>query len=309
MFELALASLDEVFRSSENERMPRRTKWRQLRGLIWLEHAMWSNGLTSEEFSKRCIIRNRSSSKLIRKWLESEAYPVRRSALEVEKVLPNTLWMFDHPVFELLAEVPPSPSRISAFIAPYRHIENITFDFVTGSCDAKRYAWQFPGDSDDDVHWIYLNPNWIDDLLERGDWWAFFAILALTRKAEVKKQYLEQYSLCQKLFRILPSILKVPWVAPHKDLLVDCLHIVKSRMWPSKFFFEVDFDVINKYAADPAYEPKRELRARDPKTQRFVEYDDPILYARLISGQRIKELKLKKIQRSETGKIQLIRKR
>lgn len=57
----------------------------------------------------------------------------------------------------------------------------------------------------------------------------------------------------------------------------------------SAFMFDVDWPVIWRQVDDPAHEPNRLKRPRNPATGRFVDIEDPIMDAQIIPGAEVRK--------------------
>lgn len=64
---------------------------------------------------------------------------------------------------------------------------------------------------------------------------------------------------------------------------------MRSRVFLSGLLYDVDLDIILRQADDPSHQPWRELRKRDPQTQRFVDIEDPIQPAEIVGGFQVRE--------------------
>lgn len=101
------------------------------------------------------------------------------------------------------------------------------------------------------------------------------------------------------MFRALPGALKLPGLRPYAEELFASLNRLRSRVFLTGLLYDVDLDIILRQADDPAHQPWRELRKRDPQTQRFVDIEDPILPAEITSGFQVRE----RVARAQARKI------
>jgi len=272
----------DLLRKLSREAPPRQTSWRKLRGAIWLDHAQWKSGLDDKAFAERYIQRGRSESNLVVKWRAGVTLPSRSSATALERQLPGTAAMFNLPLYELLADQPLPP----AFVA--RMIRSVRKENEYG------WEWNFPGVAS---RRFSTRPDDSEVLVSVGDIWGLTAVIALVRQAEIRGDGLSHIELCKDMYRALPAVLKLPWVAPSAKLLQNCINQIRARIPLSEAMFDVDWSVITRHAADPAYEPDRERRSIDPQTRRFVDFEDPILEAKLVRGLEVKRQRLTRERR------------
>lgn len=266
------SSLGDLVRTATSHRRREERPEARLRGQAWLSHALLLSGKDGPAFARDHVYRAREDSGLFRKWQSGSASVSRQSALAVEKSLPGSLWVFDLPLWELLANRPVS-SRAMRAIA--RRNTRRFDEFV---------LWFFPGDDElasrGDLLSVF-HPD-TQGLVSRGDLWGFIGTVIATRTAEAASNMEGHIEISKDMYRALPSALKVPWLRPHAVSLLDRLDAVRRRMFYSSLLYDVDRDVVLRQADDPDHQPCRELRKRDPRTLRFVEIEDPIVLARII---------------------------
>ncbi|WP_189442458.1 hypothetical protein [Rhodanobacter panaciterrae] len=219
-------------------------------------------------FAERFVHRGRTESNLVTKWKAGSTLPSRSSAVMLEKHLPSTLHMFDLPLYELLGDRALPAHQVEDVITSLRQKVDMGWE------------WRFPGSPSG-----YYNalPNDSSALASRGDLWGFIAIVALVRQAEIQGDELSHLLLSMDMYRALPAALKLPWIAPSTELLQECVNSVRRRMPISAVMYDIDWPVIARHVADPNYEPGYERRI-DPATRKTIEFEDPILEARLIRG-------------------------
>lgn len=136
----------------------RQSAWRRLRGAVWLDHAHWISGMELKAFAERFVHRGRTESNLVTKWKAGSTLPSRSSAVMLEKHLPNTLHMFDLPLYELLGDRPLPAHQVEDVITSLRQKVDMGWE------------WRFPGSPNG-----YYNalPNDSSALASRGDLWGF----------------------------------------------------------------------------------------------------------------------------------------
>lgn len=246
---------------------PKRPAWKDLRTCLWLHYALDRSGLELGAFGSRHIEQGRdryTDSKLVYKWRSYKEPPSARWVAVIEKAYPGTRQIFDLPLYELLADAPITQSRLE------KHVKAFKKRTLPPLAD-----WYFPNSE-----WPItplLQPWDTAPLVERGDLWGLFAIVASVRHAEATRDAPAHAERCKDMYRILPALFKHVWIRPAKELLRECLFGVRSRMPLSLELFSVDWGLIDELAAFPFYVPRRTERPRNPLTHRFIEYPDPII--------------------------------
>ncbi|MHB1798471.1 MAG: hypothetical protein ACYCUI_09235 [Vulcanimicrobiaceae bacterium] len=248
---------------------------RCFRSKVWLDYAQHLSGLPWRDFTDRYIYRNRARSGLADKWRSEKCQPTLLSAQQLERHLPGTLPVFRSPLFTLLENRPFTAKELSQLFASYREPRDSLI------------VWRFPNDEELRArrHWVpTLHEKDTSSLVNRGDIWGFITSLWSTRMSEAEGEPDYHFLASMDVYRAIPAALKEPWLAPHADQLFSLLENVRSRVLSTYMLFDVDLDIIKRQAADPEHEPLREYLPRDPITHRFIDLEDPILPARLISG-------------------------
>ncbi|MEB2239553.1 hypothetical protein [Xanthomonas campestris] len=223
----------------------RKPTWKSIRGQLWLDHAIWLSGLPEKEFSDVYIRRGRSDSKLVEKWRKGMATPSATSARALEGKLPGTRWVFELPLFPLLADQPLSPAALARLTQG-----------VIGVGEVGLREFRLPDGSYD---WLSRNLVW------RADLWGLSAIVIMMRFAEAEADDHEHMETSMNAFRALPALLRAPWAAPATRALAEALDTVRRRVPFSAQAFTVDWEAIEKLAAAPDFHPDPQCRPRDPK--------------------------------------------
>lgn len=251
----------------------RHVEW--MRGIAWLIHALQVSGATPTEFAEAYVHRGRSDSGLMRKWLSGKSHPVRHSALQVEKLLPRTLWVFDLDIWGLLKNVPISNSAVERIIGLY----------------SRESYWRFPEDTGprSSERSVLAEINDTQRLVYRGDFWGFFGALATARFYETTADDISYKSALMDTFRALPGALKEPWLRPLGEHLMDQLLTLKSRRFSVSLMFGVDERIIFRQADDPGFEPHRDWRGMDPATRNATELEDPIVLSDLTPNPGVRD--------------------
>jgi hypothetical protein len=235
----------------------------RMRGVAWLLNAVNSSGLEPPDFAERYVDRGRSVSGLMRKWRSGETHPVRHSALQVERLLPGTLWVFDLDVWDLLKNVPISSRAVARIISKYSERNYWNFPLDAGPRPSRRPALAEVMDT--------------QRLVYRGDYWGFLGSLAVARLYESSGNDIKYISALKDVFRALPGALKEPWLRPLGEDLMDQLLGLKARRFYISLMFGVDERVIFNQADNSAFEPHRDWWPIDPSTGKAVEPQDPIV--------------------------------
>ena len=181
--------------------------------------------------------------------------------------------MFSLPLYELLADRPLPAPFVSKVIRSLRKENDYGWE------------WRFPGST---ARCFSIRQDDSGGLAKLGDIWGLTAIVALVRQAEIAGDVLLHIELSKDMYRALPGILKLPWIAPSTELLQECINQIRARVPLTEAMFDVDWSIIARHTADPAYESDRERRSIDPQTGRFIDFEDPILDAKLIRGSEVK---------------------
>lgn len=276
-------SLGDLLKQWNRDPDPRYGPSDHLRSNCWLEFVIQHCG-SLQRFAK-ALYGKKTDSKLVGKWLKGLHVPTRSSAENLEEAAPGSLALFDLPLWKLLKNRPMGIKEIDRLMAPFRTDPNCWWQY-----------WSFPNDEELRVQYrsggVTVRAD-LDGLFQRGDVYGFTAIVAAVRTYEVQGNELHGEA-CAAMYRALPALYKLPWFASQRESLEACLNALRVRVWSSALKFDVDWDVINRQAADPEFQPKRELRKREPYTLRFEQLEDPILYAEWIPGAEVKRLRLLK---------------
>ncbi len=243
----------------------RKPTWKAVRGQLWLDHAIWLSGLTDKEFGDVYIRRGRSDSKLVEKWRKGMASPSATSARALEGKLPGTRWVFDLPLFPLLADQPLSMAAL------VRLTHGTTCTGALGLREIRlpdrSHAWE-------------SRP-----LAWRGDLWGLSAIVTMMRFAEVEADDHEHVETSMDAFRALPALLRTPWAAPATMALAEALDTVRRRVPFSAQAFKVDWEAIEDLAAAPEFHPDPQCRPRDPKGYPET-YRDAVIQMRQVPARK-----------------------
>lgn len=265
-------SISDVVRALAGKPQSRRPPWKTLRGRLWLDHAMWLSGLAPAEFARKYIERDRSASNLFAKWRAGIAIPGRNSAISLERQLPNTLWLFDLPLFPLLADEPIPKAKLKSLTE-----KHIGTNFIGGR------AWRLP-DGDD----LASTTWWSTGLVYRGDIWGLYALIGMIRWSELEGDLHHHLGASQDAFRALPALLRLPWAAPSVRQLYELIERIRNRMPYSDRLFRVDWDVIESLASRPDFIADRDQRPRGVDG-RFMTYPDPIIKMNFVPRKRQEE--------------------
>jgi hypothetical protein len=305
-------SLSDLMRGMIRGNPERKSESRYLRGALWLSHAILTSQLSPDEFAAQYIERrapakredestasarsqaSRTRSRLARKWLKGRHHPALNSAKAVERLLKGTLWVFQLPLAELLRDRPLGARTIRQLAAPYLNF------------GLHNPLWVFPGDDElfrrRHYRMAFAFSGWTGNLVARGDLWGFLGVLFEVRMQEALSNQGAHLQACRDMYRALPNVLKLPWVAPHEEALFSACERVRRRSEYSFMMFDVDRETIRSQTADPEQEPMRECRKRDPRTLRFLDVADPTLPAQIIRGRYVRDQERRRHERNARQK-------
>ncbi len=286
----------DILRSWEHRKPPKYGPHDHLQTSCCMQFAIHACG-SETELSKK-FYGEKDASGLVSKWLHGTHVLSRNSAENLEECAPGVLALYDLPLWALLENRPMGLKEIDRLTAPFRVASKWLF-------------WSFPNDDELIATHRYggvMVRDDVDGLFQRGDVYGFTAIVAAVRASESEGD--PDHSLaCAFMYRALPSIYKLPWIVSQRKQLESCLKALRGRVWMSYMNFDIDWDVIDRQTADPLFEPKRELRKREPITRRFQTLEDPILYAEWIPGAEAKRLRLLKEAAAERRRAKRLNKR
>lgn len=284
-------SLGDLLKQPNRDQDPRYGPSDRLRAYCWLGYAIQRCG-SQKAFAEE-LYGKKDDSKLVEKWLKGLHVPTRYSVGKLEEAAPGGLALYDLPLWKLLENRPMGIKEIDRLMAPFRTDPNCWWQY-----------WSFPNDEELGRQFRFGGVTVradLDGLFQRGDIYGFTAIVAAVRTYEVQ-DHERHGEACAAMYRALPALYKLPWFASQREALEACLNAIRVRVWSSALKFDVDWDVINRQTADPEFQPKRELRKREPLTYRFQQLKDPILYAEWIPGAEVKRLRLLKEAAAERRK-------
>lgn len=240
---------------------------RSMQARAWLHHALIVSGLSVAEFGNRYVTSGRERSGLVYKWINGTVVPGRRSVQRVESELPGTAWVFEHPLWELLAREP----------VPLRRID-VLLTMMTRGIGESRH-WFFRGDeaaikSGRPIPLAYV--DFPDVLARRGDHWGLTGCLLLMRRAEARFEEREHFLAIVWAYRAAAGAFREPWLYQLMEEILDALDYHRGRYLYCSQLFAVNRGIIRDQATGSSYQPWREFRARDPHTNRFLDIADPI---------------------------------
>lgn len=278
-------SVQENIRLLTKENLRKVSDWHRFRGKTTLSYAICKSGVPEDKFGAKYVYKNRSDSKIMDKWLTGKAAMYRLSAASLNKQIEGITAFFDLPLFELLADEPISERRINSLLKQYR---------ATKLEGAPIVYWKLPNYyerlSDKTLIPVVLQFD-THGLFTYNDIYSFTALVGVVRIAEARGDADLHLSAFKDLVRSLPSVLRLPWIARHADMLFELIERLKARMFFTLIMFDIDMDIIWKQANDPNHQPVRVRRPRDPITLRFVDLEDPVLDAEIIFGSEVKRLR------------------
>lgn len=255
------------------KRRPRRTTAKLLQARACLDYALHLSGLPSLlTFAEKYL--NTSPPRDIYRWTEKQTMQ-RNTAKELEKhntELQGVLELYDLPLFRFLDDRELSERTIRSLLAPYQY---------HGDPKQLHLAWRFPNDAEliDECRLIgTIVENDSAILVARGDIYGFTAIVGLARLAQATHDIHWHRFHVHNMYRALPAVARLPWFKKHVALLRECVDKIYRSCFETVLAAEVDWEVIQRQIDAPIHEPCRELRPRDPKTNCFIELEDPFIY-------------------------------
>lgn len=239
-----------------------------MRGRLWFDHALWRSGLSPTDFERVYIRRGRSVSNLVAKWRAGTVLPNRASAVALERLLPDTLWLFDLPLFALLVDEPISR----------RTLERLT-DGLRGESWIGTPEWRLPAlDHNGTTAYRRSDPR---ALVHRGDFWGLCALIGTVRWMELEGDFPLHIEASQDAFRALPALLREPWAATSIRPLYKLIERIRVRMPYSRVLYQVTWETIEALAARPSFEADPARRPKTPNGQ-FETYPDPVITMRFV---------------------------
>ncbi len=261
----------DIGRSLEGHKYPRVTKAKELRTRVSLAYALHETGLGLNAFAKKYLSHHEGRSGLVYKWIQGRSL-TNRSVMRLDSRIPGIAGVHGLPLYELLEDRPISLARVKRLLDVYRGRSS---SFI---------PWIFPNDDELKVQGRYVPVSVRQDssrLFMRGDIYGFTAIVGLVREAEAKGNSEEHLLYCADMYRALPAVARIPWIAPHLDLLSACVQDVHARSLFSLMMLGVNWDIIRRQVEAPVHETMRERRPKHPLTGRFIDLEDPVVIRQL----------------------------
>lgn len=259
----------EIIKELQGSQKGRRSPERILQGLIWLAHAFHLSSMGPREFAAKYLGHHKNNSTLIYKWLHGNTTPYPASVSQINKQLPGSGDIYHLPLFPLLAPRPISLGRVRKLLSIYENAGRV------------HYPWSFPNDTELHAQNRFVPVVARDDsvaLFARGDLYGFTAIVGLVSEAEASGDAEAHWLHCANMFRALPAVARIPWIYPHYNRLRECVYAIYARNRTTQMIITVDWDIIDRQIQAPVHETIRERRPRDPKTYRFADLEDPVVY-------------------------------
>ena len=255
-------------------RPSRQATWRALRGKLWLDHAIWRSGLTPRQFESEHIHRDRSPSNLMGKWLAGDVLPSHASAKALERRIPGTLWVFELPLFPLLANFPVLRQDLRRLTADWEAREEMP---------GMGPDWRLPPDSEGRTVCYLCDTS---SLVSRGDLWGLTALTAIMRLAELEGDQPGHVAASKDAFRALPALMRLQWFGPSAHAIFQQLEALQHRMPYSKVSFQADWATLKVLSKLANYEPDP-LKRMSGSTSPYELYPDPIVLLRHIPAAKI----------------------
>lgn len=153
--------------------------------------------------------------RLVRAWASGRRSVSRGMIQRVESEVPGTSHVFT--IVPLL-----HPRRMSALA-----VRRLMAEHAVTAHDGRLF-WRFPRERSSDVPL----PLWDDSeaLVDRGDFFGLLGLLALIREALARFDPHTLNICTHRLYRILPVVLRCPWVRPDVDLLLTCIETMLAEV-------------------------------------------------------------------------------
>jgi hypothetical protein len=241
---------------------------KQLRGASWMNNALLVSKESWTAFASKFIYRERSDSRLEKKWKSGQANPSTQSVKAVERMLPGTDWVYDLDMWDLLRNVDISKNDALRFIKEH----------------SSNGFWKFPERNEFTPPKRQLRIPIYDTqgLTFRLDLWGFAGILALARFHEAYGDTTNHSIAIKDLFRAAPGALREPWLRPHAHKLLEALYALKARVRHERFPYDVDEHLILDQADDSDLELHPAWWRQERLTGDHIPPKDPILYAKIV---------------------------
>lgn len=261
-----------MFHALESKkRRPRRTSAKFLQTRVCLDYALYLSELPNLLALAEKYL-NESSPRDVYRWTKKQTMQ-RNTVKELEKYpeLRGMLALYDLPLFVFLEDRPLTKRAIRTLLAPYQPQSKRELDL----------AWRFPNDAEliDERRLLgTIIENDSATLVARGDIYGFTAIVGLARLAAVAHDHQRHLLHVHNMYRALPAVARLPWFRNHVELLRECVDKIYRDCFTTVLAGEADWAVIQRQIESPVHEPCREKRPRDPKTNRFIQIEDPFKY-------------------------------
>ncbi len=228
------------------------------------------SGLSLNAFAAEYVDKFARSG-LVYKWDSGESLATRRSVKRIAKDFPESMDMYDMPLYPLLEDLRLSHVQIRNLMRMYKDAEGSIFPYA------------FPNDEELRIQRRFVPTLTREDsmsLFARGDIYGFTAIVALVREAEAVGDAEMHWVHAANMYRAIPAVCRLPWFRDTAPLLWECVETIHRRgsVPHTVLEFDVDWNVIRNQIEAPTHETIRERRPRDPVTRRFVDLADPIRY-------------------------------
>lgn len=199
----------------------RRRSATKLKGVLWLSHLLWINDLSLAQFDSDYAPKSDgggSTSGIAYRWERGDRIPTARSVHRIETLLHNTAWVYDLPLFPFLDTTDLSAQRIRKLLARYMGY-------------ASWHEWENVGRPNNSYYHLLslFEERNSDELLCSCDISRFITTLALVRTADTENDVDAFLRHMGNAFRMYPLISKIPWIYPHRSMLIDCLQEVNCR--------------------------------------------------------------------------------
>jgi len=219
---------------------PRGAKTRpvhRLLGRLWISHLCHAHGLSLAQLDQRYLAKTADSkpSGLAYRWWLGETAPTRRSALNLERMLPGSLSVLDSPLRELLDERNLPAPRILRLLGDHLnpHAYTRPWDLPPAPGSLRTRPVYYFDDS--------------EGLAQRGDLLGFTCIMGLVRYAEANNDVDRFLHHAKNAYRMFPVLAGLQWIYPHWHALSTSLDKMAKRCPTMNIWLIPLWDIIESF--------------------------------------------------------------
>ena len=249
---------------------------------LWIQHNLWSRGLTIEEFAELAL-EHEARLAVVIAWRAGKYRATPQSVAKIARRLPGSEHPFRLPLFGLTGDIFLTEKAIHRILNPYySYSEESGYRYVVPPFNSLKLINMAP--------WKNERYGFFEQLVHRADIHAFTLLLGLFRIAQARRDGYSQLSFLPNLYRLIPAIERLPWIWPNRAALRWCVTKLHEVMLIPTPTFEVDFDVLDRLSVS-WYEHQDNFLPYWHKIEWGASVDDPIVpydckLRRRVSGKR-----------------------